>query len=245
MKASLKPPDASNWIVTEDRSCDEETVSLKVPFPDDYPDTEFRQTSEFIAELLLSYKTKRNTMTLHMFYVHSVHSDYATADEKRAVKGLGKRMLCHVLSMLLARKSITQDTILSLEASGGRFDDDMVSCVMQMFTKAEVEEFLADFPTTIDNIVEDMGIEWKAIPWRDKAELKCMYDENQKLVRYYKTYGLHALSVDKSTRDVTYEPMHGTVRDILSSCEASADAVSGGRVVQTRYRRSPKRRVMR
>lgn len=245
MKASLKPPDASSWIVTEDRSCDDVTVSVKVPFPDDYPDTEFRQTSEYIAELLLSYKTKQSTMTLHTFYVHSVHSDCATAREKRAAKGLGKQMLCNVLSMLLARKSITQDTILSLEASGGRFDDDMVSCMMKMFTQAELEEFLADFPTTISMIVEDMGIEWKAIPWREKAELKCMYDENQKLVRYYKTYGLSVLSVDKSTRDVTYEPMHGTVRDILGSCKASSDAVCGGRVDQVRYRRSPRRRAMR
>jgi hypothetical protein len=78
----------------------------------------------------------------------------------------------YLVSMLLERKSITQDTILSLEADGGRFDDDMVNCVMKKFTQAEVEEFLGDFPTTIDNIVEDMGIEWKAIPWRDKAELK-------------------------------------------------------------------------
>ena len=108
MKAAFHPPDAASWaVVTKHSSDDTGSISIHVPFPDDYPPTAFRQTSETIAELLLSYDTNNNTAILHAFYVHPVGSSDATSAEKRAVKGLGKRMLCHALCVLLTSGSIT------------------------------------------------------------------------------------------------------------------------------------------
>jgi hypothetical protein len=244
MRASFTPLDAPSWVVVVEHSSDDAGfVSIKVPFPDDYPPTTFRQTSDAIAELLLSYKTKDDTAILHTFYVHPAGSLDATSAEKRAVKGLGKRMLCHAVRFLLTRGSITLDARLSLEASGGRFDDDMVNRMMHDHTEVELDAFLMDFPTSIANLVEDLRLDWIDIPLVEKAALRCMYDENQKLVRYYKTYGLQVLPhLDKSERDVAYEPMQGTVHDVMNACDERSDvARRGGCVVQSRYRRSPRR----
>jgi len=252
MTAAFHPPDVASWVVvTEHYSHDTGRISAHVPFPDDYPPTAFRLTSEAIAELLLSYNTKNNTATLHAFYVHPVSSRDATSAEKRAVKGLGKRMLCHALRVLLSSGSITPATRLSLEASGGRFDDEMVERMMHSHSEDDIDAFLTNFPTSKTNLMEDLRMDWADIPLREKAALRCMYDENQRLVQYYKTYGLRVLPTDKSEHDVSYEPMQGTVHDILRACSdlsEVSDAKRGGLggasgVMQSR--RSPRRSPMR
>ena len=246
MRASFQPPDASSWVVTEHPSYNKDDrvlMSIQVPFPENYPQTAFRQTSETIAELLLSYSTKQNNATLHAFYVHPVGSSDATSAEKRAVKGLGKRMLCSALRRLLTRGSITPSAQLSLEASGGRFDDDMVDRMMQLHTEADINAFLSNFPISMTNLIDDLRLDWMDIPLREKAALRCMYDENQKLVQYYKTYGLQVLPIDESEHDVSYEPMQGTVHDVMKACDDGhlSDATRGGSCRFSSPRRSPRR----
>ena len=229
MNEPFTPPDASSWNLTEsETSTGEHRLSIVVPFPPNYPNTAFRRRTDAIADLLLSYDGQRNTVFLHQFYVHTYHSDIATLAEKRACKGLGKRMLCHAVAWLVARGSITPDASFSLEASGGRCDDAMVRRVMETHTEAEVDDFLAAFPLHVDEL--EQAYPNANAPYREKAALKCMYDENQQLIAHYQTYGLRVMPIAIDDHDVAYEPMGGLVRNVMQACDgAMATPTHGGR----------------
>ena len=138
MRESLQPPHESSWILTESStSKGADGLYIHVPFPTGYPHTEFRRNADVLADLFLSHDRETNSVFLHRFYVHVYESDIATPVEKRACKGLGKRMLCHALACLLARGAITPDASISLEASGGRCDEAMVRRVMETHTEAD------------------------------------------------------------------------------------------------------------
>ena len=92
-------------------------------------------------------------------------------------------MLCHAVRVLLERRAITPDAILSLEASGGECDDEMVNRVMETHTEADLDAFLADFPTSIfvdrEHNIDDVSDEDPyenppSLTFREKAAMKCV-----------------------------------------------------------------------
>lgn len=227
MRESLQPPHESSWILTESStSKGADGLYIHVPFPTGYPNTEFRRNADVLADLFLSHDRETNSVFLHRFYVHVYESDIATPVEKRACKGLGKRMLCHALACLLARGAITPDASISLEASGGRCDEAMVRRVMETHTEAEVDAFLAAFPLNLADLLEEYPN--ADAPYRQKAALKCMYDENQRLIAHYETYGLRVMPMARDEHDVAYEPMRGVVRDVMRVCDGTRRSPTRG-----------------
>ena len=240
---SCSPPDVSEWVfifhpprkgsVDFSGKLRRGTISLlvNIPFPASYPDTSFRRAHDEMATMLLSYNRLRNAAFLYAFYVHAAESDLATSTEKSAVKGLGKRMLCHTIHMLLERDEMTNDTVVSLEASGGMSNEEMVRMTMQRHTEAELDVFLSIFQEArvdeyIDERVHGMGGNMDNHRFRAKATIWCEYVNNQRLVRYYNTYGFNSIRSRETAPEIYFERMQGTVRDISRACSVPSKSIS-------------------
>ena len=148
----------------------------------------------------------------------------ASVAEKKASSGLGKRMLCHTIHLLLERGQITQDTIISLEASGGKTDKSMVDECMRRYSEADIDVVLKQFSKEHVNeclnelVDEDKDENAHDSVFRAKATLMCSYNVNQKLVSYYSRYGLRSAPCKKKDRDIYMHMMQGTVHDIVQEC---------------------------
>ncbi len=192
-------------------------LRITVPCLDNYPNKEYKRHHLFIAVLSLNFDKDADKVRLNEFYVYPSNSVYTTSEEKRLVKGLGKKMICHAIRILIVKRSITPDAILTLEASGGEAEEKVTKDIMEKYTETELDKILSEFPDTIRDLEYDSKLEGRKITFNDKATLYCAYLQNQKLVDYYKTYGLQ---VEDDT-DMSYTKMSGKVSDIIRTCKES------------------------
>jgi len=97
-------------------------LDMNVPFPNMYPNTPFRRSQKNIADLVLFYyprgTEKHPTPFLYLQWisVNTVESIYATLEEKKCTKGLGKKMLCKSVDLLKKSRDIQGETPFYLEA---------------------------------------------------------------------------------------------------------------------------------
>jgi hypothetical protein len=182
-------------------------LKIVVPFQATYPDTAFRRSAHAIAELYLTWSA--TGVMLHKLYVYThpstinQHGGAATVEERRATRGLGRRMMCLAISTLLDAEKLRPDTPLTLEASGGMCNEEKVQAALR--STDELDAFLAKFFGAADGATLE-----------EKAKMKCEYDENQRLVAYYARYGF--VEDPLAEPDLWYTPMSSTLGKALRAC---------------------------
>jgi hypothetical protein len=189
----------------------DETLKLTVPFPQNYPDTEFKRKNKNIASLSLSYNKEKNIVELGAFYVYTNQIDPSiTSEDKRVTKGLGKKMLCYALRELCEKGKINKNYVFSLIAIGGKYTDECKEFVSKL-DDSFLDKFLVNYPEDLSNHIRYYGRE---LTLEEKRELYCKINDNLKLVDYYKRYGLEPV-MDGSGLGVT---MIGSVEKALEHC---------------------------
>jgi hypothetical protein len=148
------------------------------------------------------------------------------APGREQYKGLGKYLMCAVITKLVADGTLTPKTILELQASGGTVPDG--------FTSSESEEsldaFLAPYPSALADLKHDVvTLSKRTITREDKARLAESIRQNHRLVAYYTAYGFRVVADYGESAN-----MSGTIDGILSACK------SGGKR-KTRRRRTLRR----
>jgi hypothetical protein len=196
-------------------------LKVLVPFPDTYPKTRLRSTAPALAELLLTWNT--SGVMLHSFYVYThpstLHGEAASPNERIATVGLGRRMMCLAVRVLLSTENLSPETPFRLEASGGKCDHLKIRAVLLRHDEHELDSFLKRHQAALDAFADDYG---RLPTLEEKATMKCEYDENQRLVAYYKRYGFMEDEVSEIS-DLNYTPMHCTLGAALDACDAGRD----------------------
>ncbi len=191
---------------------DGDRLTLQVPFPQNYPDTEFKRKNKSIAGLSLSVYEKKNIVELCTFYVYTNENDPSiTSTDKRITKGLGKKMLCYALTELCEKGKINKNYVFSLRAIGGTYTYECKEFVSKL-DDSFLDKFLLKYPEDLSNHIRYYGRE---LTLEEKRELYCKINDNLKLVEYYKKYGLEPV-MDGSGLGIT---MIGTVEKALEHCK--------------------------
>jgi hypothetical protein len=202
---------------------EEGVLEIFVPYPENYPLTEFKKhnTINIIAYLAINFKYVKtdNYIDLEMFFVYSSkshrRSKYATKEEIELTKGLGKKMLCYAINLLIKDKIIDKmSTMIKLAASGGycqsKEDTDKI---LSQYTIEDMNIWI--FKNIKTPIISDMLLYSK----EDKARIICEVFDNMKLVKYYEEYGLIRDEVPLEKLDLRWIPMTGYVYNVLRKCD--------------------------
>lgn len=204
-----------------------DNIYIKVPYPDNYPKTLFweknREHEKGLAYLQSNYDKKEDVIYLQRLYVFPSmnsldESSFATPEERRLVKGLGKRMLCQAIKYLLEKNSITENTTIRLDASGGYCNEDGLKYVMENYSEDEIDDYVNTNFTSV--VTDHINYYNSPMSLEDKAKLMCIYFDNQKLVRYYQTYGLTPILKEPGDIDPWGESMIGTIKGVLDKCNS-------------------------
>ena len=198
---------------------EEAILEIVVPYPKNYPMTEFRKhnNANVIAYLLINFKYTRieNYIDLEMFFVFSSkshkRSKYAIKEEIELTKGLGKKMLCYAINLLIKDKIIDKmTTMIKLTASGGycqsKEDTDKI---LSSYTLEDMNMWMLQNLNT--PIISEMLLYSK----EDKARIICEVFDNMKLVKYYEEYGLIRDEVPPEKIDLRWIPMSGYIYNVL------------------------------
>jgi len=201
----------------------EGVLEIFVPYPDNYPLTEFKKhnTTNVIAYLAIdfNYVKTENYINLDLFVVYSSKSHrsskYAIKEEIELTKGLGKKMLCYAINLLIKKKIIDKmSTMIKLTASGGycQIKED-IEKILFMYTLEDMNRWI--FQNIKTPIISDMLLYSK----EDKARIMCEVVDNIKLVKYYEEYGLIRDEVDPEKLDLRWIPMTGYIYNVLRKCD--------------------------
>jgi hypothetical protein len=132
-------------------------------------------------------------------------------------------MLCLAIRTLLEDQNLSPETPLRLEACGGKCDESKTRAVLRDTSERELDAFLAGFPASLAEVEAREG---RKATLEEKAELKCEYDENQRLVSYYRRYGFSVEPLGEAL--LLYTPMLTTLGAALRTCRgrtSSAEAL--------------------
>lgn len=215
-------------------------IQACVPVPDRYPNTAFaaycRQRGGCFGELSmymqhedaendnrmkrLPWNNNRAPATprilwVDAFNVHSQSSDLATNQERRMLKGMGKRMMCAAVhKAVLLHAFDPKMTFVSLQASSYRSDESLLAKYMRASEKDLLYLLLKEYPTAL----------YHSIPYLSRARGHLHTDLAGRLadteatiplIEYYKrTYGF-------SLWQVGYSPdcrMGASIETILAHC---------------------------
>ena len=199
-------------------------LELEVPFPKNYPKTKFRKNSDKIAYLQIDFENSRgsaNYIYLTDFYVFlsKAHekSKFSTSEEIQIAKGLGKKMLCYAINLLIDRKIINKDTTkLFLYASGGSCDSDThIEDILKKFSVEDMNDWIKNNLYSTEVAVKKL----LSLSKKAKATEICAAMNNSKLVKYYEQYGLKENKDEKI--NIAKVSMSGYVRDVLKKCSVS------------------------
>jgi len=203
------------------------SLEIIIPYPKNYPNTEFKIKNESnvigILEINFNEVKTEDYISLDFFYVYSsksnVRSKYATKEEIELSKGLGKKMLCYAINLLIDNKIIdAKTTILKLNAGGGYCaSEEEVDKILSVFSIEEIDNWI------FENIKSSYKHYLSSLSLNQKAKIICKALDNLKLVKYYEEYGLKPDVVDPSELDLTWIPMSGYINDVLKKCDNVSD----------------------
>jgi len=212
-------------IVIQKFEIEDGSLEIIIPYPKNYPNTEFKRKNETdvigFLEINFDEVTTEGYISLDFFYVYSSKSNeiskYATKEEIELSKGLGKKMLCYAINLLIDNGIIdSKTTIIKLNAGGGYCSsDEEVDKILSIFSLEEIDNW----------IFENVKPSYKRsnLSLTQKAKMICKALDNLKLVKYYQEYGLQPDVVDPSELDLTWIPMSGYINDVLKKCDNVSD----------------------
>jgi len=203
------------------------TLEIIIPYPKNYPNTLFKQNNETdvigFLEINFGEVKTEGFISLDFFYVYSsksnMRSKYATKEEIELSKGLGKKMLCYAINLLIDNKIIdAKTTIIKLNAGGGYCSsDEEVDKILSIFSLEEIDNWI------FENVKSSYKHYLSTLSLTQKAKIICKALDNLKLVKYYQEYGLQPDAVDRSKLDLTWIPMSGYINDVLKKCDNVSD----------------------
>lgn len=183
---------------------DENTLSMKINLPDNYPETPLRQhlrkQGEPLASLELSIED--HVLFLDMFFVNTYDSTLLP-EETKATRGLGKIMLCKAIREMIdhdaGRLLPAFDQIeIHLEAMGG---------MCKPNSREELLEMIKRYRPSIPDKIEKLGF--------NELVHVCAIEKTRNLCKYYAhIYGLHVVD-DKNPLEIY---MKGYVKDLIKGC---------------------------
>ena len=202
-------------------------LNISVPYPENYPMTKFRSINyrEEIAYLKIDFNDVKsgNYILLDLFFVYSskfsIMSKYLVKEEIELSKGIGKKMLCYAINLLINNKIIDKmTTIIKLYACGGFCPyDKEVDEILSILSLEDIDNWLFENIKTSDiNVILKLSVE-------EKAKNLCEILNNLKLLKYYEEYGLKQDVVEPEDLDLRCIPMSGYIYDVLKKCENITD----------------------
>jgi hypothetical protein len=170
--------------------------------------------SKVLAEIVFTLPSPGRPAFLDAFYVRSPTE-----------KGLGKRMLCAVLTKY---SDLLKGQFIELQASGGRCHGTHVATE----SEAELDAFLAKYPEVVAKLERDAGLEGRLAPSKEEKGIAvCAIRQNPKLIQYYQTYGFEIVEDHGDHAD-----MRAKAEDVLKACTTSGGAKRTTRKTRRRHR---------
>lgn len=210
-------------IVINNFDIEEGILTLYVPYPENYPNTDFKLNNDKkrIAYLQMDFSDveTKGYISLDFFYVYSSKSNqrskYATKEEMNLTKGLGKKILCSAINLLIDNKIVdTKTTMIKLNAAGGYCaSEEDVNYILRTFSEEKMNEYINIYINS-HNKIKLLNSSPK-----EKAMIICKAQDNIKLMKYYQEYGLNPDIIEKEKIDLTYIPMTGYIYNVLKKCQ--------------------------
>jgi hypothetical protein len=215
---------------------DDDSYTFHIPFPKGYPNTPFKRAAGEVGNMIIGIKRDvksfgkgltstplydildHRPVVLHLFafYMNNNKREFAhviTSTEASIFKGLGRKMLCYGLNLIIEEERLDPaDCSLTLEAGGGRCITDTPEYALG------TEEFLAYFKRNWRTMWDEiMAGESVAAQKSELSKLYCDVQENLKLVKYYETLGLKAIMEGNGLSVFMYAPLE----TVLHLCRTS------------------------
>jgi hypothetical protein len=228
----ITPSDLTLKITTEDIVPGKLSIKLKVPYPTNYPLTIFRKNNDANMLAKLEAYVQDDSIKIELFYVYSskyflTGNRLATEDESRLTKDLGKRMLCHILNYALEKNYIRETSTIHLEADGVCSNKKTQEAI-KTWSYIQLRDFIKRTPALKNALTKSRGgfdmfdIYFNIVEnHRETTLLICEYYLSERLVNYYKSYGL-VPDGEISSPSVL---MKGIVKDALVKCKTSSPSI--------------------
>ena len=156
-------------------------------------------------------KDKSKTVVfMPAFYVYAQqYLNYSTKEENKALRGMGRIMLCNALKIGISNRYTHLSSLIYLEADGGdaiRFNRDRI----KNLTKDNIMKHIREtFPDELEEIQSEYDYDFDGLlDWF----MNCL--TNMNLVEFYKKIGFIVIS-DKVCSAV---PMYSNIETILRMC---------------------------
>jgi len=146
---------------------------------------------------------------LSTFYVYAQkYYSFSSPEEKEALKGMGRLMLCTALRIGLRNESITPNTTVFLEADGGD-PESFNQQTGQNFTREDVLGDIKNrFPEELQDLLDYYSTDLEGlISWYKR----CL--TNMNLVKFYESIGFKVTDKNRCTG----VPMMSDVKTVLSN----------------------------
>jgi hypothetical protein len=179
---------------------------------------------EDFASIIFHYFSKSSGLYIGKFTTAVNHPKYrlvATEQEINISKGLGKYILCMLLTILLSKQLVREDTKVALRAMpflSCNFDiDSKIKLHYEQYTNEDAIRKIKKFPNLYEMVMEKISkyVDSKKIRRRLVLSL-CKLEHLISLVSYYKKLGFRS---SKATENYTSSlKMHSDVHSILMNC---------------------------
>lgn len=173
---------------------DGSTIEISLRLPQNYPSSAFSQHSEEEKAYLQLSCGKQDDVTSYVFLdyigVNSNYSEYlATDEERKAFKGLGRKMIQTAISLGIERQLLTSTQKIKTFVSGGKYAEDEMPDVNQTLTLFE-KQYPTTFKKHLLNIQTNVklgGVTEKELE-EELVKVYCQIINNNQLVKYYEHY---------------------------------------------------------
>jgi hypothetical protein len=199
------------------------TISLYIPFPLNYPSTEFKQKYKHmhIAILDCNINLIDKNLYIEKFYVNSNRMTNISDNEKKITKNLGKNLLCYLVSYILKNKYLSEDDNVKLLAVSPISCDKNKLEKYKDITDNDINSFFNKFPDAINKykyIYIDNPDNY-IMTRNDYINIICKYNESQKkLEKYYNKYGFIISEKDYIYKNSYETPMVSKIKYINNYC---------------------------
>lgn len=204
-------------IITVKLDEEEQLLSVRVHFPNNYPKTLLRSQKEFtefglpLASLNIEVQDAPKEIYIAGFYVRpakGLYKDVILPWERELVRGLGRKMMCLAMSEILNRKIMPRTGLVALHAAGGVCSEAMLEEFSKRVSQASAKQILMSTFPSYTNIRDD-----------EAQDILCAYEQNKKLVEYYRTtYGFEDYPNSPNPKRPEYHHLAATLETVLAHC---------------------------
>ncbi len=185
-------------------------LNTKIKFPENYPDTDLKRfdDTEFF-HLSLIFNINEDSVYVSGFYNNvQIHSNVATREELKGLKGIGSEAFCIIFNFLVKYKFITLNAEVILVAAAGECIDFEIQNKLKQFSRNEmIDMYLKPHPVNYNQYLNN--------PKDDHLiELVCRIIQVRKLINYYIKLGFQI----KDNSSGTGTEMKANVQNILDKC---------------------------